>query len=414
MFKRFLSTLLLIFLLTACNGQSAPTATVEPTATRAAEATFTPLPGPTDAPSATPAENDSTATPEVTPTIPPTEQPREVGPNNMPASVNPLTGLVMADPTLLERRPVAVKVNIVPRNSTRPPWGLSFADIVYDYYHNDGYSRLHAIFYGADAELVGPVRSGRLPDAELVRMYQSIFAYGSADQTINNRFFNSDFANRLVLESNASPCPPTNTNPMCRFDPSGYQHLLAGTSQVRTYAISKGSDNLRPNLTGMTFNQAAPANGVTGTEVITRYSLDNYTKWQYDPATGRYLRFQDKEMKEVGQEVYEPLLDRLTNQQIAADNVVVLLVPHSYFVPPPGEIVEILLSGTGKAFAFRDGQRYEVVWNRPTVSSVLFLTFPDGTAYPFKPGNTWFQVVGTSSQATQPAESIWRYDFQMP
>ena len=47
---------------------------------------------------------------------------------------------------------------------TRRSPGLSMADIVYDYYHNDGYSRLHAIFYGQDAELVGAIRSGRLLD----------------------------------------------------------------------------------------------------------------------------------------------------------------------------------------------------------------------------------------------------------
>ena len=37
--------------------------------------------------------------------------------------------------------------------------------------------------------------------------------------------------------------------------------------------------------------------------------------------------------------------------------MVVILVPHVYFAQPPGEIVEILLSGTGKAYAYRGRQR---------------------------------------------------------
>jgi hypothetical protein len=413
MFKRFFLIFTLAILLAACNGQQpTPTTTSIPSQTSLPTQSPQPEPAATATATLSPTPKPTATVPTPTPT--PTELPKQVGPANMPADVNPLTGLVMADPTLLDRRPVAIKVNIVPRSYTRPPWGLSFADIVYDYYHNDGYSRFHAIFYGQDAELVGPVRSGRLPDAELVRMYQSIFAYGSADQVINNRFFNSDFADRLVLESGSSTCPPTAANPLCRYDPSGYDHLLAGTSQVRAYAISKGVTNTRPDLKGMTFHVVVPANGAIGNEVITRYSQDNYSKWQYDSTSGRYLRFQDKDLKDAGQETYEPLVDRLTNQQIAADNVVVLVVPHSYFAPPPNEIVEILLSGTGKAYAFRDGQAYEVIWNRPTTTSVLFLTFADGTAYPFKPGTTWFQVVSTNSTVSKPGDGIWRYDFVMP
>jgi len=116
-------------------------------------------------------------------------------------------------------------------------------------------------------------------------------------------------------------------------------------------------------------------------------------------------------MAEPGQEQYEPLIDRLNDQQVAAANVVVLLATHIYFAPPPGEIIEIMLSGTGAAYAYRDGKMYQVVWNRPTVDSVLYLTFPDGTAYPFKPGNTWFQIVNDQTVVTQPSVDAWHFDF---
>ncbi|MFZ6030771.1 MAG: DUF3048 domain-containing protein [Chloroflexota bacterium] len=412
MFRKFTLAVCLLALLAACNGQSAtPTSTVAPTQLP----TETPYPAATATLEKETANLAPTATRGPTGTPIPTLPPQDVGPDNFPADANPLTGLIVTDTALLERRPVSVKVNIVPRGTTRPAWGLSQADIVYDYYHNDGYARFHAIFYGTDVPLVGPVRSGRLPDVELVRMYKSIFAYGSADQRINSRLFNSEFSNRLVLESGESNCPPTNENPLCRYDPNGYKHLLGGTNAIRAYAVSHGSDNVRQNLNGMLFGVAQPSSGAAGSQVITYYSIDNYLKWEYDPASGRYLRFQDAvTVSGPGNEVYEPLLDRLTDKQIAADNVVVLVVPHTYFAPPPGDIVEILLSGVGKAYAFRDGQAYEVTWNRPTVDSVLYLTFADGTRYPFKPGNTWFQVVSTNSKVAQPGDGLWRYDFVMP
>jgi hypothetical protein len=207
--------------------------------------------------------------------------------------VNPLTGLIVEKESILERRPVAVKVNIVPRTSNRPPWGLSFADIVYDYYHNDGYTRFHAIFYGNDAELVGPIRSGRLPDHDLVQMYKSIFAYGSADLLINNRLLNSNYSNRVILEGSRSDCPPTTKDPLCRYDPRGYDFLLGGTKEMSEHVTAQGVENGRQNLDGMSFHAITPKGGTEGEQLFVRYSGDNYMRWDYNSTTGRYLRFQD-------------------------------------------------------------------------------------------------------------------------
>jgi hypothetical protein len=409
MTKRLLIGLVLLFLLVGCGkSRNTPTENGIPTGQSFAS-TLTPSPLPTN-----------TATPTVTPTSTetplPTDTPTPVvyGPSDFPLNVDPLTGMVVSDPTLLERRPIGIKVNIVPRSSNRPPWGLSYADIVYDYYHNDGYSRFHAIFLGNDASLVGPIRSGRLLDYELVHMYQSIFAYGSADVLINRRLLNSDFADRLILEGNISSCPPTIKNPLCRYEPNTYDFLLGDTAALSAHITSLGVSNGRQNLDGMAFNQAVPSSGVQGAQIYVRYSGDNYTRWDYDSSTGQYLRFQDN-VYDTGQgEEYAPLTDRLNDQQISASNVVVILARHEYFQQPPNEIIDILLSGTGSAYAFRDGQMYQVLWSRPTTNSVLSLTYPDGSPFPFKPGSTWFQVVGESTQATDETNGAWRFNFTLP
>jgi hypothetical protein len=430
MFRRLTLGLIVILCLTACRGAkktavpsetSVPTleataplkATLASTATiAAATATYTPVAA---TPTATPLGGGQTllnGTPAVTITV--TSVPSVVGPDNFAANVNPLTGLVVADPKLLDRRPIAVKINIVPRTSNRPPWGLSFADLVYDYYHNDGYSRFHAIFYGQDAELVGPIRSGRLLDSDLIRMYQSIFAYGSADARINQRLLNAEYSDRLILEGATVTCPPSAATPLCRFDPQGYSHLLGSTAALSQYATARKVANGRQDLNGMSFSTGKPSNGAVGSQLFVRYSGDNYTRWDYDAASGKYLRFQDDVYDQGQGESYAPLLDRLNEQQISANNVIVILVPHTYFTQPPGEIVEILLSGTGDAYAFRDGQVYKVTWNRPGNNTVLYLTNADGTRYTFKPGNTWVQVIGTTSVITPKDAGVWRFDFHFP
>jgi hypothetical protein len=335
-----------------------------------------------------------------------------LGPENFPENISPLTGLAAENPELLKRRPLSVKVQLFPRNQ-RPVFGVSNADLVFDYYQNNGMTRFHAIFYSQDAERVSPIRSARLFDQHLVRMYKSILAFGGADRRILRVFYNSNFADRLVLEG-AQNCPP-----MCRVDPNGFNFLTTNTAELTQYALQKGIDNSPQNLSGMFFQELAPDGGQVANQLFVRFSISAYVRWDYEPGSGRYIRFQDTaETANADGEVYAPMFDGLTNQQIAADNVVVIYLAHMYaFQTRPGsanEIIDILMSGSALAYALRDGQIYEVRWNRPENSSVLYLTYPDGRLFPFKPGNTWFEVIGQSSTLEPKDDGIWRFQFKIP
>lgn len=403
MIKRLTTMALLVFFLSACTGIGVdrPTATPTlPASPPTLTATPTPIP-----PTVTPSPSE-TATPTATATVPVV-----YGPENFPASINPLTGLPVNDPALLERRPLSVKVQIFPRGQ-RPPWGVSLANIVFDYYQNNGMTRFHAIFYGQDANQVGPIRSGRLFDSHVVTMYKSALAFGGADQRILKVFLSSDFADRLVFEGSHN-CPP-----MCRIDPNGFNFLVADTAELSKYITTKGVSNTRQDLDGMSFDTLPPAGGRPGVQVFVRHSISAYNRWDYDPNSARYLRFQDTiEAGDAQGEVFDAMIDKLTGQQVAADNVVILYLPHAFAYKSkstPNEIVDIQLMGTGWAYAYRDGQMYEARWNRPNKESVLFLTFPDGSLYPYKPGNTWYEVVGQSSQLTDLGNGGWRYVFSFP
>ena len=406
--KRLTILLILEILLVACNAPrpvNTPTALLN--ANPAPISTSTPTKIPTGTPTLIPSPSPS---PSPTPAYPQ----EGYGPSDFPPNINPLTGLSVTNASLLQRRPLAIKVNIVPRTSTRPPWGITLADIVYDFYHNAGYTRFHAIYYGQDAELVGPIRSARFPDDALVQMYHSIFAYGGADYRINARLLYSDYSDRLVLEGRMNLCPPTPEFPMCRHDPNGYDFLLGGTEQIHEYIAAQGVNDSPQDLDGMLFRMNLPPGGKAGEVITTHYSIDTYNRWKYDPQTGTYLRYQDNLLLDQGQEEeFVPLMDQLTENQVSANNVVVLMVPHSYYLKSP-EIIEINFTGSGPAYAFRDGMVYEVQWNHPNPEGVLYLTLPDGSRYPFKPGNTWFQVVGQYSFVTQPAPNEWRFMFQIP
>ncbi len=384
--KLILVLVLLVMVLPACGqATSEPTQTLLPSLTPTITETPTPLP---------------TETPTLTPT--PLYPVEGYGPANFPADVDPLTGLKAANPALLDRRPMVIKVSNLPRN-VRPQWGLSLADLVFEYYTEEGSTRFAAVFYGNDAEMVGPIRSGRFFDAHLVRGYKAVFAFGSAYIAEMERFWNSEFANRLVVEGPSTP--------LKRYDPNGFDYLVVNTADLSAYATQKNMQNVRQDLNGMFFKLEAPAGGQPASQAVVRYSASIYNRWDYDSATGKYLRFSDTaDLFNAGEsEKYAQLTDRLTEKPIAFDNVVVLYVTHELYSPG---IYDILFSGSGNGYAFRDGQIYQVQWQRNN-TDVVSLTNPDGTPFAFKPGTTWFEVVGTNSTVKQTDQS-WRFTHLMP
>ncbi|HTX92358.1 MAG TPA: DUF3048 domain-containing protein [Anaerolineales bacterium] len=369
---------------------------------------------PTAAPTPTAAESPATAvadTPTPLPVDTPTVTPTMVatlnypangyGPTGFPAGVDPLTGLEVADPALLQRRPMLIQVSNAPRN-VRPQWGLSLADIVFEYYTETGMTRFSAIYYGNDASTVGPIRSGRFIDSYLVDGYKAVFAFGSAYAAEMSRFLRSDFANRMVIEA-----PYT---PLKRYDPNGLDYLVVNTADLSAYATIRGINQVQ-NLNDMLFLLPPPSGGQPGTEIYIHYSSSTYNRWDYDPSSGKYLRFSDTaDVTSVDQaEQYAQLTDRLTNQPLAFDNVVILYVNNKQF---SRDIYDILLTGSGDAYAFRDGQAYKVKWQRGN-TDIVSLTNLDGTPFPFKPGTTWFEVIGLNSTFAQDGQG-WHFIHQMP
>ncbi len=326
--------------------------------------------------------------------------------------VNPLTGLPVEDLDILDRRPVAIKITLYPR-SNRPQWGLSLADIVYEYYHNNELTRLHAIFYGDDADWAGPIRSARLPDEYLMKAYGSAMVYASADSRIREQLANI-FPTWRLLSIMEGQCPPT---PVCRYDPEGFDHLLANTANISEYIEAIGGNNEAPDLTGMSFDQQKPKSNNEAQRIYLRYSYAAYSYWAYDEGNREYLRYQDAWDNIGGRgEGYYLLTDRLNGKAITADNLVLLYMNHFHFVykapsggQPATEIVDIDFDGRGEAYAFRNGLAYSLEWVRNS-DGVLRLEFEDGSPYDFKPGNTWFQIMNDDSKLDVEGDT-WTFDF---
>ncbi|MEJ2010903.1 MAG: DUF3048 domain-containing protein [Anaerolineales bacterium] len=375
--------LLLIILLAACGQPRAIPAQAPETETPAAAAPASP-------------EDTATHTPVPATTATPSE-------TASPPMGNPLTGVPLEDAARLDQRPILVKVSNFPRNN-RPQWGLSLADIVFEHYAEGGLTRFSALFFGQEAETIGPIRSARFVDLELVQMYGAIFAYGSADFRVREAIAESNFAERAVTEYPAR-CPP-----MCRFDPSNLNHLITSTAGLREYLQDQGVADQPVDLAGMKFDRVPPSGGEPGTELEIHYSAGNFHSWRYEAEAGVYRRWQETGSDEAEVELFS---DRLTGAPVGPSNVILVVVPHSYITPNP-EFVRIELWGSGRAIAFRDGRAFEIRWVRPAGGGVLRFEMQDGSSFPLKPGSTWIELVNTSSEIVEREPASWWVRFHIP
>ena len=97
----------------------------------------------------------------------------------IPPAVWPLTGLPGADVPRAALPALVVKIDNHPR--ARPQVGLVQADVVFEEIV-EGITRFFAVFHSTVADPVGPVRSARTTDIDLLRQLQRpLFAWSGAN-----------------------------------------------------------------------------------------------------------------------------------------------------------------------------------------------------------------------------------------
>ena len=114
-------------------------------------------------------------------------------------------------------------------------------------------------------------------------------------------------------------------------------------------------------------------------------------------------------------EAYEPLSDAQTNLPVTAENVVMLFVPYTFVNANEAEdeVYHVDLIDSGNAYVFRDGIAIPATWNRVDEHQPLLLTTLLGTPIYLHPGQTFYEVIGTTSNYTQNGTD-WLFQFATP
>jgi len=316
--------------------------------------------------------------------------------------INPLTGLPVPNPDIMNRRPVFIKVSNYPRYS-RPQAGLSYADLVFEYYIGEEANRFMGVFYSQDINKIGPVRSGRLVDAQLTNMYGGILGYGNADPKVDEVLIKE--LDKRAISFNDSGCPT-----ICGIDTHSVAGVFADSSQLTGYTVRHNIDDARPDLTGMLFEKKAPDTGKYALNITVEYSLRDVGEWRFDNSTGKYLRWIES-MGTGKPDDLIPLTDRLNNQQLAFSNLIIIFAKYIEYAPTLHEI-QIWNNTSGqRAILFRDGVMQEGEWRAPTYTSPLRFYNQYGIPLTLKPGNTWIVIAGLSSTFNQIQSGQWKLHF---
>ena len=316
-----------------------------------------------------------TKKPEPVPSEFPT--PSETPSPTEPPPVAALTGVQLD--TAIDHPVLAVKIDNA--SAALPPDGLEAADIVFEEEVEGGLTRFLALFHSDDPEEIGPVRSGREVDADLLPQYEPVLAFSGAANPVKGLL--RDAGIRFFEEG--EPDKETFFRVDDRLAP---HNLFANTDKL--WEAGEGLE--APEEPVFLFDEETPDGGTRAGSAHIEYSTFSNADWSWKARDGQWERLQN------GSPHVNADGDVLT-----ADNVVVLRIKTSAGNrrdSAGNPTVNLKVIGTGQATVLRDGQRFRARWSKDAADEPFELETADGEPLALRPGITWIQLLDLKGTLT--------------
>ncbi len=311
----------------------------------------------------------------------------------VPAVVWPLTGLsaVGAPAEDVARVPVPIKIENTANG--RPQKGLEYADIVFEEYINSACLRLMAIFQSTYPEDVGPIRSARNMDPNIVGSFHAALVASGCNYAVQATFrrlgqllYADDFSPTtgfLQGSEGFTRMPRSQINKDLEFRLWGHPAIFAAE------AVADGIGPATPQ-----FDYAYPATDATATiqgapvgTIDLRYSSCGHPHWVWDETLGTWQRF----------EFDDPDIT-MDGNQIGAANVIIFRVRVAYTQGYNPESFVIVTNAPG--FVATGGKVVPILWTKANRGDTFHLTTLDGQPVYLAPGQTWVEMVPLSGAWT--------------
>ena len=258
--------------------------------------------------------------------------------------------------------------------ASRPQIGLESADVVYVEQVEAGLTRIAAVYSSTLPELIGPVRSARISDIELLAQFGRVGLAYSGAQTKMRPILAAANIENLSAERN----PPT----IYIKDPDrvGPVNMMLKPALLLERANSKAGTQIdSPKLAPWSFGDAPNGETLTSTAKIKWPSARYELRW--DNLSKKYLIYFNGEPNMAA-----------SGSQLAADTAIIQLVsitPSIYGDKFGGITPFSKTTGSGKAIMLRDGFSYQLTWERELETDVTTWLSEDGKVANFKPGKIW-------------------------
>ena len=296
----------------------------------------------------------------------------------LPSTTGPPSPLTGRPSTTADTRfALVVKIDAAPGVSRFA--GLPRADLIYEVLVEGGITRYLAIFQSEDAPKVGPVRSLRTSDFDLVaNLDRPVVAFSGADA--------------LTLRASSSA-------PLIPFTPDS----VGGTSVFRRDTNLRAPHNLflsttalrsqidDPGTVSPPFAHAGPADPPPGGASVAglriRFSDLSDAVFEWDGSRDEWLRWGRGRPQTD---------DRGT--QLGVDNLLVLFTEYTH-VPWDRNSPQVVSVGAGFGLLLANGSMTPLTWRRESPDRPFTMTGPAGMPIALPPGRTWvaFTTPGTTT-----------------
>ena len=274
--------------------------------------------------------------------------------------LSPFTG----EPVTALRPVLAVKIDNIA--AARPPTGLTSADLVYVLPVEGGISRILAVLSSRIPPVIGPVRSAREDDLELLAQFgRPAFAYSGATPHLLPFVQRARTVDLYAGRAGGYFRDPRRVAP---------HNLYARTPQLlaEAPAASKAHD------IGFRFGPA-PAGGRSVRSFSVSYTAAAFT-FSWSAGQARWQVSMDGKPARA-----------VEGGQLSAPTVVIQYtkVRTSRFLEAGSRPPYAESTGSGRAVVLRDGRAYDVRWSRPAPGGGTAFTTVSGQPMTFARGQVW-------------------------
>ena len=278
----------------------------------------------------------------------------------------PLTGL--PDPTAASMRRSALTVKIDNTPLAHPQFGINEADVVYEEIVEGGITRLAAVFNSHLPPVVGPVRSVRRTDREIVFPLKGLFAFSGG----------AAYALASIATAPVKRYDEATAGSAMYRDPARYAPHNLLLDPIKLMAMAGRPTPPHPIFTYVATD--APPRGAPVGSFTVNFPAGYAVHYDWNARTGSWDRW-----------IFGQPDVTASGARVSPVNVIVMQVNYIGGVGAMG--AEADLMGHGPAMVLTDGRLIRGSWFRSGVARATAYRTSTGKVIALRPGQTWIELL---------------------